>query len=181
LTTILLQPAAAPPGRTAPADQASAPPPAQPSQPAQSGQPAQPAQPTSSTQAAPAGDAGAPAPQSPGAWSGMMLVLPFLLLFGLLFLMNRGEKKKRVALESKLKRGDKVVTRSGIKGKLVELSESTCKVEISPGVNVIMLKVAIEGLDPGETPASAAGKDAKPAGKDSKEQADGKDSKDKKK
>jgi preprotein translocase subunit YajC len=107
----------------------------------------------------------------------MMLVLPFLLLFGLLFLMNRGEKKKRVALESKLKRGDRVLTRSGIKGKLIELSDSTCKVEIAPGVNVVMLKVAIEGLDPGETPASATGKDAK-ASSDAK---DGKDSKDKKK
>ncbi len=103
-----------------------------------------------------------------------MLVLPFLLLFGLLFLMNRGEKKKRAALESKLKRGDRVLTRSGIKGKLIDITDGTCKVEIAPGVNVVMLKVAIEGLDPGETPAAATGKDAKPS-------ADAKDTKDKKK
>jgi len=85
----------------------------------------------------------------------MALVLPFLLLFGLLFLMNRGEKKKRAALESKLKRGDRVITRSGIKGKLIEVSDSTVKVEIAPGVNVMMVKTAVEGLDtsdPGPAP-----------------------------
>lgn len=115
----------------------------------------------------------------------MALVLPFLLLFGLLFFMNRGEKKKRTAFESKLKRGDKVVTRAGIKGKLVELGEGSVKVEIAPGVTVAMVKGAIEALDPGDAPAAqGAFKDSKlPAkdGKDAGEPTDAKDPKDKKK
>jgi preprotein translocase subunit YajC len=114
----------------------------------------------------------------------MVILLPILLMVGMMIFMNRGEKKKRAALESQLKRGDRVITRSGIKGKLVELGESTAKVEIAPGVNVVMLKVAIEGVDPGEVSATA-GKDGKAGGKDAKEGAsspsDAKDAKDKKK
>lgn len=94
----------------------------------------------------------------------MALVLPFLLLFGLLFLMNRGEKKKRAALESKLKRGDRVVTRSGIKGKLIEVAETTVKVEIAPGVNVMMVKAAVEGLDTSEPATASKGGAAKGGG-----------------
>jgi len=100
----------------------------------------------------------------------MALVLPFLLLFGLLFLMNRGEKKKRTTFESKLKRGDRVITRSGIKGKLLEVTDTGIKVEIAPGVPVLMVKGAVESLDPGQTTAAdpKGGKDV-PDGKDAKD------------
>lgn len=125
------------------------------------GAPAQ-AAPATEGAPAPADGEGAPPAESPSAFGGMALLLPFLLLFGLLFLMNRGEKKKRAALESKLKRGDRVVTRSGIKGKLVEVQDASVKVEIAPGVTVVMVKTAVEGLDPGDSVASgkaAGGKD----------------------
>lgn len=89
----------------------------------------------------------------------MALLIPFVLLFGLLFLMNRGEKKKRAQLESKLKKGDKVVTRAGIIGKLTEVSDTRVRVEIAPGVNVSMLKASIEGLEGGD----ASAKDGKSA------------------
>lgn len=125
----------------------------------------------------------------------MALVLPFLLLFGLLFLMNRGEKKKRAQLESKLKRGDRVITRSGIKGKLLDVGDTTVRVEIAPGVNVVMVKQAVEGLDSGDaaaapgklSPKDAKAKDAKgakgKADKDGKgdDSDDGKSGKEKKK
>jgi preprotein translocase subunit YajC len=111
----------------------------------------------------------------------MALVLPFLLLFGLLFFMNRGEKKKRTAFESKLKRGDKVITRAGIKGKLLELNDNSVKVEIAPGVSVFMVKGAVEALDPGDAPAAAPFKDTKVPPKEGKDSGESKDSKDKKK
>ncbi len=101
----------------------------------------------------------------------MLLVAPFLLLFVFIFMMNRGEKKKRAKLEAQLKRGDRVITRSGIKGKLVELTDTGAKVEIAPGVQVSMLKTAIEGLDQGETAgakASSKDKAAEPGGKTTK-------------
>lgn len=83
-----------------------------------------------------------------------MLLLP-LVLFGVIMLMNRGDKKRRQELETKLKKGDRVVTRSGITGKVVEVGERTVRVEIAPGVNVTMVKTAIEGLDTGDEPAKA--------------------------
>lgn len=89
---------------------------------------------------------------------GMMLLLP-LLLFGVIFMMNRGEKKKRAALESKLKKGDKVVTRAGFVGKLGEVGEREARLELAPGVNVSIIKTAIEGLY--EPVQPGAGKDDK--------------------
>ncbi len=78
----------------------------------------------------------------------MMVLLP-LLLIGLMWFMSRGEKKRRTELEEKLKKGDRVLTRSGITGKLLDVGETKVKVEIAPGVNVTMVKQAIEGLDDG--------------------------------
>ncbi len=75
----------------------------------------------------------------------MMLLLP-LLLFGLIMLMNRSDKKRRAEVENKLKKGDRVVTRAGFIGKLTEVGEKNVRVEIAPGVVVKMVKQAIEGL-----------------------------------
>ena len=88
----------------------------------------------------------------------MTMMLPILILVGFMFFMSRSEKKKRTALESKLKKGDRVITRSGIIGKLLEVGDRTVRAEIAPGVNVTMLKVAIEGLEGSEN-ISTANKD----------------------
>ncbi|RLB45108.1 MAG: preprotein translocase subunit YajC [Deltaproteobacteria bacterium] len=116
---------------------------------------------------------GGPPPQGGFGGMGMMLLLP-LLLFGVIFLMNRGDKKKRAALESKLKKGDKVVTRAGFIGKLVEVGEREARIELAPGVNVSMIKTSIEGLY--EPPPVGATKDDKSAkstgGKADKDKAD---------
>jgi preprotein translocase subunit YajC len=101
------------------------------------------------SEAATEGGAEAPegGPPSQGGFGGMgmMLLLP-LLLFGVIFWMNRGDKKKRAALEGKLKKGDRVVTRAGFVGKLIEVGEREARIEIAPGVNVSIIKTAIEGL-----------------------------------
>ena len=76
---------------------------------------------------------------------GMMLLLP-LLLFGLMFLMNRNDKKRRSQLETGLKKGDRVLTRAGFIGKLTEVGDQTVKLELAPGVHVTMVKNSIEGL-----------------------------------
>jgi len=75
----------------------------------------------------------------------MMLLLP-LLMFGLIFFMNRSDKKRRQQVESGLKKGDRVVTRAGFIGKVVEVQDINVRVEIAPGVVVTMIKSAIEGL-----------------------------------
>ncbi|MEM1029140.1 MAG: preprotein translocase subunit YajC [Myxococcota bacterium] len=115
--------------------------------------------------AAEASPGGAPAGQAPPAGgpfggAGLMILLP-LVMFGLIFFMNRSDKKRRQQIESGLKKGDRVVTRAGFIGKLVEVQEANVRVEIAPGVNVTMIKSAVEGLvDPdasGKASAKAAG------------------------
>ncbi|MBT8253787.1 MAG: preprotein translocase subunit YajC [Flavobacteriaceae bacterium] len=64
---------------------------------------------------------------------------PFILMFVVIYFfmiapqMKRAKQEKKFAAE--LKRGDKVITKSGIHGKVVELNEkdSTCIVETSAG------------------------------------------------
>ena len=75
-----------------------------------------------------------------------MLVL-FLPLFFLLFWMPRSQQKKQAAALAKLQKGDRVVTHSGMLGKLVEMGERTYKLEIAAGVKVDVLKSSIAGKD----------------------------------
>lgn len=67
----------------------------------------------------------------------MQQIMPLILMFGVVIVFmvlpqikrNKQEKKFREAL----KVGDKVITLSGIHGKLVQLSDSTCVVETMSG------------------------------------------------
>ncbi len=85
--------------------------------------------------------------------SNLFVLAPVLLMVVMLFFVSRGDKKKRATLEASLKKGDRVVTRAGFVGKLVELQDKHAKVEIAPGVIVTMVKSAIEGHDGGESAA----------------------------
>jgi preprotein translocase subunit YajC len=105
--------------------------------------------------------------QGGGLFGGMgMVMLVPILLFGVILLMNRGEKKRRTELEDKLKKGDRVVTRSGITGKVIEVAERTIRLEIAPGVNVTMVKNAVEGLDTGDDVKTGGADKALKAAKD---------------
>ncbi len=88
-------------------------------------------------------------------FGNMVVMAPLLLMVVVLFFLSRADRKKRQQVESNLKKGDRVVTRSGLIGKLTELGERTVRIELAPGVHVTMLKNAIEGLDGGDTVASA--------------------------
>jgi len=131
-TLFLSQPTTVSPGQGAPP----APAPAQPSQ----GAPAQ----------APEGGGGGGQP------FGGMTILFFLLPLLFVFLMTRNQSKKQKDLEAALKPGDKVVTQSGLIGKLIEVGDRTVKLEIAPGVNVQVLKGAIQGVDGEPKPAADA-------------------------
>jgi preprotein translocase subunit YajC len=92
----------------------------------------------------------AAAPPSPGGGgSSMVLMLMFLLPFILfMFFSNRSTQKKQKDMESKLKKGDRVVTQSGLVGKLVDPIEGRhARIEIAPGVKVQVLRTSIAGLD----------------------------------
>jgi preprotein translocase subunit YajC len=94
----------------------------------------------------------APAPPGgePPAGGGIFGMMFPLLLVGMLvfiFWSSRSQQKKQEAAISGLKKGDRVVTQSGLIGRLVELEPKYVKVEIAPGVKVQMLRTSLVSRD----------------------------------
>ena len=90
------------------------------------------------------------APQgSPGGGGSMLLMLmAFVPVILFMFFSNRSQQKRQKDMEAKLKRGDRVVTQSGLVGKLVDPPEGRhARIEIAPGVKVQVLRTSIAGLD----------------------------------
>ena len=90
------------------------------------------------------------------------MLLPFLIFVPILFMMFRRQKKEAEQRKS-LKKGDKVVSTSGLIGELMEFDERVAKVKIAPGTTVQMLSGSISPF--AVEVAKAAGaelKDAKP-------------------
>lgn len=92
----------------------------------------------------------------PSLFSGPMIILLALPIL-LIFLTSRSQRKKQEKLEQSIKQGDRVITRAGILGRVVEMGERSVKVEIAPGVVVQVLKQAIEAVD---NPEAAKPKEA---------------------
>ena len=75
----------------------------------------------------------------------LFLFLGPLLLF--MFLSTRSQQKKQKAALAGLKTGDRVLTQSGLVGRLSELGDRYVKIEIASGVKVEMLKTSLSGRD----------------------------------
>jgi preprotein translocase subunit YajC len=80
-----------------------------------------------------------------GMWA---MMLPLFLVMVVMLFMNRGQRKKDAETRAKLKKGDKVVSQSGIVGELVEMDDRLAKVKIAPGTNVSMLISTIGPYEP---------------------------------
>jgi len=87
----------------------------------------------------------------------MPLLLVGMIVF--LFWSNRSQQKKQEATIGALKKGDKVVTQSGIVGRLVELEPRYAKIEVAPGVKLQILRTTLSGRDVED--AAATKKEAK--------------------
>jgi preprotein translocase subunit YajC len=90
-----------------------------------------------------------------GLFPLLIMIVPMLLL---LFFMSRSQQEKQAAAIAGLKKGDRVLTQSGLVGRLVEMTDRYAKVEIAPGVKVEILKTGILGADTPEAQASVAKK-----------------------
>jgi preprotein translocase subunit YajC len=110
----------------------------------QVGAPSQPAE-----HAPPSGD-GAPPPPGGGL---MGMLFPLLLVGMLLFIFwsSRSQQKKQDAAISQLKKGDRVVTQSGLIGRLVDIEPKYAKIEIAPGVKVQVLRTSLSGREGDDT------------------------------
>lgn len=105
------------------------------------------------------------APQAPSGGAGANssafgMLLPLAIMVPFLFLMFRRQKKEAQQRAS-LKKGDNVVSQSGLVGELMEMDERFAKVKIAPGTTVKMLVSSISPIDTAEKKTGATDKDLK--------------------
>lgn len=103
--------------------------------------------PAGGTTAAPAG-----APQAPGL-GGMLM--PFALMFGVIYLLVIRPQQKRMkdqqAMLAAIKKDDEILTTSGILGKVTGITDKVVTVEVADNVRVKMLKSQIAQVIQGNT------------------------------
>lgn len=71
------------------------------------------------------------------------MLFPFLILLPFIWLMFRRQKKEQ-AERAKLKKGDKVLTQSGLVGELMEMGDQVSKLKIAAGVTVEVLTSSLQ-------------------------------------
>lgn len=90
--------------------------------------------------------------------SSMLMLLMFVPLIIFLFWQSRSQQKKQEAIISSLKKGDRIVTQSGLIGKLLEVDGRYAKLELAPGVKVQVLRSALVGKDGDDAAKGASDK-----------------------
>jgi preprotein translocase subunit YajC len=92
---------------------------------------------------------------------------PFLivgvLFFVLLILPERKKQKLRTSMLSALKKGDRVMTSSGIFGTVVSLSEEVVVLQVADGVRLRFTRSAVQTVVEGEQGSSLADEKAEPS------------------
>jgi preprotein translocase subunit YajC len=112
----------------------------------------------------PASSDAPPAQAAPpgGALGGLLFpLILFLPIILILFWQSRSQQKKQEASLTSLKAGDRVLTQSGLVGRLIAIEGRYAKLELPPsGTKVTILKSGLLGRDTDEAPA---GKDKETA------------------
>lgn len=91
---------------------------------------------------------GAAAPgQEGGFFAGPMMLIMMVALVVFMFWSSSRQRKKQQALIASLKRGDRVLTQSGIVGRIDELEDRYARLEIAPGVKIRVLRSSLAGKD----------------------------------
>jgi preprotein translocase subunit YajC len=98
--------------------------------------------------------AAAPAPGAPPATSMAGMLMPFALMFGVIWLMVLRPQQKRMREQGdmlkQLKHGDEVLTSSGILGKITGITEKVVTLEVADNVRVKMLKSQVTQVVKGQ-------------------------------
>ena len=77
----------------------------------------------------------------------MLLFLMFIPLLIFMFWQSRSQQKKQEATVAALKKGDRVLTQSGLIGRLLEVDSRYARIELAPGVKVQVLRSSLSGRD----------------------------------
>jgi preprotein translocase subunit YajC len=85
----------------------------------------------------------------PGAFGGLVSILPIVLMFGVFYLLlirpANKQRKEHQALLNALKKDDEVVTTGGIYGRIVSVDERVVALEIADKVKIRVLRERIAG------------------------------------
>ena len=87
--------------------------------------------------------------QQQAGWEG--LIFPIGLVIILYFFMIRPQVKRQKdhkALVDALKKGDEVQTMGGLMGKITDVGDNFCKIEIAEGLEVKIRRSAVESVMP---------------------------------
>lgn len=93
----------------------------------------------------------------PGQPSAVEMFLPFIFIFVIFYFLIIRPQSKRLkthdAFLKNMRKGDQVVTASGIFGRVDDLNEQQVTLEISKGTKIKILRKQIASLAPAETEA----------------------------
>ncbi|MDP1602608.1 MAG: preprotein translocase subunit YajC [Legionella sp.] len=90
----------------------------------------------------------APAAQSDGTFSLVMIVVIFVLFYFMLIRPQNRRAKEHRELIGKLKKGDEIVTSGGMLAKVIHLDEQFIKVSIAEGVEISLQRSAVSTVLP---------------------------------
>ena len=98
------------------------------------------------------GGGAAPGPAAGGGMESLVLIGIMLVVFYFLLIRPQQQRaKKHKSLVEGLKRGDEVITSSGIFGKIVLIEGNAVTLEIAKGTRIKVLKSYVGGLATPET------------------------------
>ncbi len=116
-----------------------------------------PAPSTTASEGAPAPN-GTTEPKPPG----MMSWLPFVVIFAVVWFMminpERKNRKKREAMISALKKGDRVLSASGIYGTVIQIQDQVVTLQIAENVRIRMNLGSVQQLESEATEANEKAK-----------------------
>ena len=91
----------------------------------------------------------------------MMTILPFILIFVIMYFMvirpQQKKNKDHQEMLAKLKRNDEVMTSGGIYGKVVDLKDTVVTLEVAPNVRIRVARGQIATVATGD---KSSGKDS---------------------
>lgn len=107
--------------------------------------------------------------QAAGGGSGLMNIVFFGALFAIMYFVlirpQQKQAKEQQTMIAALKKGDDVITSSGILGKIFSVDEKVVTLEVGSGMKLRMLKSSVQGKvtiePPGKTDSSEAKKEEK--------------------
>jgi preprotein translocase subunit YajC len=93
----------------------------------------------------------------------LMTVLPFILIFVIMYFMvirpQQKKAKEHQEMLNKLKRNDEVMTSGGIYGKVIDLKETVVTLEVAPNVRIRVHRPQISAVISAEKAPAKEGKE----------------------